>query len=485
MTRPWFAGLTLALALSACARPTPEQAVVNAAAEALGGRERVEGLRTLVLQGGGTAWNLGQDMTMDATGQQFELEPYTASIDVAGGRMRVEETRTPNFLYYQGPQAQSRVSGLDGDIAYTMAAGGTASRQSARTAAERLAEFYHHPPVLVHAALQPGATLANARTVDDRRLVDITPTGTDQVFTLAIDQETGLPLSIESTGTNPNLGDVVIRATFDGWANASGVYVPLNVTVTTGGYKTAEYHYTDIDVNEDAGDLAAPPAAADAAVPAAPAVSVTAEKVGTGVWLVAGQSHNSAVVEFADHLLLIEAPQSEARTEAVMAKARELVPGKPLTTLLSTHHHFDHTGGLRAAVAAGLTVITQRANEAYYKDAVGRPHTIEPDALQRAPKALTIETVDDSRVLEDATQRMEIYHLSGNPHGDAILMAYFPKDRLIVEADAFSSNFDYNPYAANLLQHIRDRGLRVDRIVPLHGEPVSFEQFAKEVDAQK
>ncbi|MGE0040905.1 MAG: MBL fold metallo-hydrolase [Vicinamibacterales bacterium] len=482
--RAMSAVLALALTLSACARPTPEQQVVNDAAEALGGHDRVAGLRTIVLAGRGTAWNLGQDMTMDATGQQFELRPYKASIDVTAGRLRVEQTRTPNFLYYQGPGAQAQVYGLDGDVAYTVSPSGAASRAPADVARDRRAEYYHHPAVLVRAALEPGATLANARTADGARLVDITPPGSDRAFTLAIDAGTNLPLRISSPAANPNLGDVVITTSFDEWANASGIYLPLNVTVTTDTYKTAEYHYTDLDVNEATGELAAPEAARNAEPPAPRPIEVTVEKVGTGVWLLAGGSHNSALVEFADHLLLIEAPQSEARAEAVIAKARETVPGKPLTYLLSTHHHFDHTGGLRTAVAEGLTVITHASNREYYEAAASRPHTLVPDRLAAAPKPITVETVEDSRVIEDGSQRMEIYHLSGNPHGDAILMAYFPKDRLIVEADAFSSSFDYNPYAANLLKHIRERKLDVARIVPLHGAPVSFDAFVKAVEAQ-
>ncbi len=49
---------------------------------------------------------------------------------------------------------------------------------------------------------------------------------------------------------------------------------------------------------------------------------MTAEVVAASVWWLAGQSHHSALVELSDRLLLIEAPQSEARTLAVIAKAR-------------------------------------------------------------------------------------------------------------------------------------------------------------------
>jgi glyoxylase-like metal-dependent hydrolase (beta-lactamase superfamily II) len=79
--------------------------------------------------------------------------------------------------------------------------------------------------------------------------------------------------------------------------------------------------------------------------PAAPAApNVTAAAIGKGVWFLAGQSHHSVLVEFADHLMLIEAPQSEARTLAVIAKAKEIVPKKPLTELVTTHHHFESHG---------------------------------------------------------------------------------------------------------------------------------------------
>lgn len=216
------------------------------------------------------------------------------------------------------------------------------------------------------------------------------------------------------------------------------------------------------------GDLAAP-AAATAPAAAPPAPNVTAEPAGKGLWLLAGQSHHSALVEFSDHLMLIEAPQSEARALAVIAKARETVPGKPLTQLVVTHHHFDHTAGLRAAISEGLTVITHSGNRAWVEAMAARPHTRQPDALAKNPQSVTVEAIDDEREFKDASMALTLYHVAGNPHTDTMLMAYIPGARAIVEVDAFSPASASHPFAANLWENIQKRNLRVDRIVPLHG----------------
>ncbi len=156
------------------------------------------------------------------------------------------------------------------------------------------------------------------------------------------------------------------------------------------------------------------------------------------MWLLAGQSHHSVLVEFADHLMLIEAPQSEARTLAVIAKAKETVPNKPLTELVTTHHHFDHTAGMRAAIAEGMTVITQAGNKEWVENMARRPHTLQPDMLAKNASRLNVETVDDEREIKDQTMTVMLYHVAGNPHSDTMLMAYIPRDRLLIEVDAYS-----------------------------------------------
>src|SRR5262245_10995016 len=239
--KTWFTVLVAAFA-SACAQPTPEQQIVNDAATALGGRDRILAVKTLVLEGEGTNGNLGQDMTMESTGQLFQLSGYKRSFDVAAGRSRTEQTRTPNFAYFQGPQPQKQVFGVDGDVAYNVAANGNATRASNAVAKDRRAELYHHPITIVRAALAPAAKLANPRDADGQRVVDVTTSvGT---FTLAIDGTTKLPTRVVSMTDNLNLGDVAIETSFSDYQDVSGLKLPAHLAVKTDKYTTGDFRLT-------------------------------------------------------------------------------------------------------------------------------------------------------------------------------------------------------------------------------------------------
>jgi glyoxylase-like metal-dependent hydrolase (beta-lactamase superfamily II) len=486
MNPPAWVAFTAAVILSACAQSTPEQQVVNDAAEALGGRDRLLAVKTVVLEGEGSAGNLGQDMTMEANGQQFTLSPHRSVIDVAGGRMRVEQSRTPNFAYFQGPQTQKIVQGLDGDVGYNVASSGTATRISTPAAGDRRAEFYHHPLTLVRAALDPAATLGNPQTLGNQRSVDVTIPG-GRTITLAIDATTKLPTRIVHMAYHPNLGDVAVETSFSDYQDVNGLRLPARLASKIDQYETMNLRLAKQTVDGDVGDLAAPATAASAAPFASPPpANVTAQEVSKGIWFLAGQSHHSVLVEFSDHLTLVEFPQSEARTLAVIAKARELRPGKPLTHAVNSHHHFDHSAGLRAAVSEGLTIITHRVNAPFFQEAVERKHTLGQDALGKNPRPLKIETVDDELVLKDDTMTVNLYHAKGSPHGDAILLAYFPKERVLSQADLYSPNPNPGaafPYLANLVENVKNRNLKVDRIVPLHGAIVPYAEAVRSLPA--
>jgi glyoxylase-like metal-dependent hydrolase (beta-lactamase superfamily II) len=470
----------LAAATGACSKATPEQQVINDAAAALGGRDRILAVKTLVIEGDGANGNLGQDLTPERAVQTFTLTNYKRETDVAGSRTRVEQTRTPTFPYFQGQQPQRQILGVAGEVGYNVAPDGSATRIANAAARDRRVEIYHHPLTIVRAALARGATLANARTANGQRVVDVTTNG--MTFTLATDATSNLPTRVVSMADNLNLGDVALETAFADYQDVSGLKLPARLTTTTDRVMTVDIHATKQTVDGPTSDLAAPPAAG-AAVPVSgtsPA-SVTVQEVAKGIWWLAGQSHHSVVVEFADHLTLIESPQNDTRALAVIAKARELRPNKPLTTVIVTHHHFDHSGGVRAAVSEGLSVIADKRTAAFFQSAITRPHTIVPDALSKNPKPLKIETVDEELELKDATQTLELYHIAGSPHADTLLMAYFPRERILVEADVFTPGAAVAPYAANLMENIARRKLRIDTIVPIHGTIAPFSDLQKVV----
>src|SRR5262249_20639258 len=162
-------------------------------------------------------------------------------------------------------------------------------------------------------------------------------------------------------------------------------------------------------------------------------VTVDSEKIADGVYYLKGGTHHSVLVEFADHVTLVEAPLNEARSLALLAKVKELYPNKPLTQVVNTHHHFDHSGGLRTMVDAGLTVVIQEVNKPFYEKTFAAPRTLNPDKLEQSKKKATIVTVGDKMVMSDATRTMELHLIKNNAHNDGILMAFLPKEKVLVE----------------------------------------------------
>ena len=75
------------------------------------------------------------------------------------------------------------------------------------------------------------------------------------------------------------------------------------------------------------------------------------------------------VVEFADHIVVVEGPEGDERARAIMAEARRVIPGKPIKYVVNTHHHFDHASGLPAFAAERVTIVTHENNRTLFNRA--------------------------------------------------------------------------------------------------------------------
>jgi glyoxylase-like metal-dependent hydrolase (beta-lactamase superfamily II) len=181
---------------------------------------------------------------------------------------------------------------------------------------------------------------------------------------------------------------------------------------------------------------------------------------------------------------VVEAPQNEARSIAVIDEVRRVVPNKPIRYVINTHHHFDHSGGLRTYAAEGATIVTHAMNRPFYEKAYAAPRTLNPDRLALAKKTAKFETFSDKRVLAAGGRTLELHHVRGNPHNDAILMAYLPKERILIEVDLYAPTTGNTPlapiprsFAMNLYENVQRLKLDVDKVVPLHGRIATWTEF--------
>jgi glyoxylase-like metal-dependent hydrolase (beta-lactamase superfamily II) len=273
---------------------------------------------------------------------------------------------------------------------------------------------------------------------------------------------------------NPVLGDTLVETRYSNYRDFGGIQFPGHISRNQGGYPVLDIDVAEVKVNP-AVSITVPQEAAKA-----PAVKVTANKLAQGVYYLTGGTHHSVAIDQKDHIVLIEAPQNEQRSLALIARLKEVIPNKPIKYLINTHAHFDHAGGLRTFVDAGATIVTSGPNQAYYETVWAAPHSLNPDRLANSKKPARFETFTGKHILSDGKRRIEIHTLAGNSHNDAFAAVYLPEEKILIEADAYTPTAanaplpaSPNPYSVNLYDNIRKLKLDVDKIAALHGSRVA------------
>jgi glyoxylase-like metal-dependent hydrolase (beta-lactamase superfamily II) len=272
---------------------------------------------------------------------------------------------------------------------------------------------------------------------------------------------------------NDVLGDMLAEVSYDVYNDFGGVKFPTSIIEKQGGFPVLILSVTDVKPNAS---VSGQPPASTATTDAAQPVSVQAEKAADGVFYLKGGTHHSVAVEFGDHVVVIEAPLNEERSVAVIAAVKKIIPNKPIRYLVNTHHHFDHSGGLRTYVDEGVTIVTHDSNKAFYQQAFAAPRTLNPDRLARSQKKPNLETFADKKVLSDGTRTLELHLIKANPHNDGILMAFLPKEKILIEADVFAPQnpaganaVAINSNTVNTVENVERLKLDFETILPLHG----------------
>jgi glyoxylase-like metal-dependent hydrolase (beta-lactamase superfamily II) len=268
------------------------------------------------------------------------------------------------------------------------------------------------------------------------------------------------------------MGDTEVVTRFSDYKDVAGLKFPMRIQQRAGAFDVLDVAVQDVKAN----------AAVDIAVPdnvRSFKESATAERLADGVWYIAGGSHHSVAIEMADHLVLVESPLYDGRAAAAFAKANELVPGKRVRTVINSHHHFDHAGGLRYAVSQGASLVTSGMAKPYFERLFANANRVAPDSLARSGRTPSITGVSGRHVIADGARTVEVHELQGSIHAQGFLLVWLPKERIAIQADAYTPGAPNsapppvpNANHVNLVQNFERLGLQVERIAPLHGRVV-------------
>ena len=467
---------TLLLALTVTANAA-HAASLPEAATALG----VNDLKSIEFSGTGHWFQFGQAPNPNEEWPQFDISAYDATLnyEIVGSKIDIKRKQVIDPKRARpAPVEQVLTQFVSGRDSWNVtppaanAAPGTPPTTTPQplTAEERLAEIWETPQGFIKAALANNATSKDL----DKGYVEVSFTlGGKYKYVGTINPQNQI-CKVQTWIDSPVLGDTLVETKYTDYKDFGGVNFPVHITRTQGGFPVLALGITDVKANPPI-DITVPGVVVNYQTP-----SVVDKKLAEGVYYLVGGTHHSLAIEEKDHVVLVEAPLNEDRSVALIAKVHELFPNKPIKYVINTHHHFDHSGGLRTFVAQGATLVVPQIDKAYYEKIWANPHTINPDQLSQNPKPAKFKTYGDKLVLTEGGRKIEIHEIAGSGHSDGFGLIYLPAEKILVEGDAFTPGpvgapapTTVNPYALNLYQNIERLKLNVDQIAAIHGPRVA------------
>jgi glyoxylase-like metal-dependent hydrolase (beta-lactamase superfamily II) len=423
----------------------------------------VDTLKTVQYSATGLDFALGQAPNPSSPWPKFINKSYTRAINFETPASRVDRVRVQGENPPHGGGQQPIVG--EQQQTQTIIVG-------ADTPWAQQLEIWMTPHGFLRAAAKRDATLAT-RTMNGRKYNVITFTGDNKAKVNGYINDQNLVERVETWIDNAFLGDMLFEATYGDYKEENGVRFPRHIVQKQGGYPIFDLNVSDVQVNA-AVNIQPAQGRGGAGAAAQSNEPPPSERLGDGVYLITG-GYAAIAVDFKDHITIIEAGQSEARGQAVLAEAKRLIPNKPVTYVVNTHCHIDHSSGLRAVVGEGATILTYQLNKPYLEKTLSMPHTLNPDRAQTSGKKPVVEAVGEKKVLTDGTRVVELYHMQNFGHHDGMLLAYFPKEKVLLEADGYNPQAatatpptPASPYTVSLYDNIQRLKLDVQRIVPVH-----------------
>ena len=455
------------------------RALVSAAVEAHGGRAALEAARQVRVVTRGVDILRTQSRN---PGPPLDTLPATTTlhIDLANRRLTVEGTNE-----YPGGIKRSIRFITDSAASYFVDMR-TGLYNPARypAAATQTGNTFQLPQLILLAALEQPSSLRSLGRVRLSNGVEVEAVAGNfggTPVSLGFDPGSNLLRATMTVVADLQLGDVPSEVEFVDYRMLDGMLLPTRKISRTGGVVWREMTYVAATAGYSVPDSLARPPAGTEPLPSNPPLPVE-RRIADGIWTVGAPGAVSLVVEFRDHLVVVDAP-SPLHPEA-LTRIAALAPGKPIRYVVPTHHHSDHAAGVRHFVALGATILTTPGNRAYTQRLAAAPLAAAPPV---AAADVRIETFSGMRVLTDGSRTLELHDIGPSPHASEMVVAWIPEEGLLFQGDLIDVPADgsvtrgtNNPTTQHFVDWVRRKGWDVRTWGGSHGflqHPDDLEQI--------
>ena len=345
--------------------------VIAAASKAMG----ADTLNTIEFSGSGADFAVGQAYNGNSPWPKFIDKTYTRQIDFRVPSSKMDRIRMQGENPPRGG-GQQPVGGEQPQNQTIVV--------NANTPWVQQLEIWMMPQGFLRAAANAAGATAKSQTVGGKKYTVVSFQGQNKAAVNGYINEQNMVERVETWIDNPVLGDMPFEAVYSDYKDFGGVKFPMHIVQRQGGFPDSRSHRQRREAERAGHDPGAGTRGRRARRSRARRRRPARRQrsLADGVYLILG-GYASLAVDFKDYIVVIEGATNDARANAVIAEAKRLIPNKPIRYVVNTHQHFDHSGGLRAFVAEGATVITHEVNKPYYEKIWAAPHTLSPDRLAK------------------------------------------------------------------------------------------------------
>jgi glyoxylase-like metal-dependent hydrolase (beta-lactamase superfamily II) len=485
------------------------RAILEQTAQTMGGLKKLYALKNQVVESEGQQFEPEQALRAGGQPRHVADFRYRLTRDITKPRLRLEwDGRT----FYPRGSPVRYIEIIDGNVGMLQEGGAAGTSKQSRLhpsrLASRLREEQRTAATIILTALRqkslkryPDAKLDGK----PQRVLAFREKGEE--FRLYLDPRTKLPTQVEILEDDTIYGDSRYTLHYADWRRVDDLMVPFSLRYEINGVLLQSERIISArhNVPFTAEAILIPESVRRQKVEGKPIPSqwlmrrlamnvsyldfgkdipVELVPLADGILHAKGTSHNSVIIEMRDYLVVVEAPLYEARSQKVIGAIKQRFPTKPIRYIIPTHFHNDHSGGMRAYMADGATIIAPPISMGHYERMARAPHTVRPDRLAQSRKAVIVEGITGRRVLTDGIRQIEVYPFP-TAHADDYLIIYLPREKLLIEADHVSpregGSIRPGELPRQMLEGIEQLNLNVERIVGIHGDVGTYQNLRNAV----